>query len=195
MRYKIQIGKKGMDAAQVFIFVISLVVLTMILIYGFKVIVNMVGTNSKVEYLNFKTNIQDYIKSYSSDYGSIGYKKLIAPSGVKTICFTDYDWPRENPTADKFNLRDCNLVYPNNKIINPNPIVGSSFEDPRAKLNLFLFDTRNNFLKNYYIGNVSLSTEIGGECNYLCINTSRNSFYIKLVGMGDHVKISKYKSN
>lgn len=171
--------KKAIMVGQVFIYSLSLIIITLILIFGFKIITEFIGDSSKVEYLQFKKTMQSHVNSYEGEYGSIGHPEVVAPSGVKGMCFTDYN-------SIYSNLRPCNdqsnTIY---------PYIEDSFGNTvseREKKNLFLIGAKGKLIDNEYIGNVTLRGS--HECNYLCMKTQKGVFSIMIIGRGDHVEIT-----
>jgi hypothetical protein len=183
-------NKKGMDAGQIFIYTVSLIIVSMILIYGYKIISDFIGTSSAVEMLQFRKTVEGHIKTYTTDYGSVGYKKIPAPAGTREVCFKDYNWDATGQTNTVINCQTGSY--------DPNPyfIVKDSIETNEMK-NMFLFGANNEFIESFYIGNATLlkkpsqsSTQNTNLCNYLCIKVVNGALDIKIIGRGDHVQIA-----
>ena len=162
---------------QIFVYTLSLIIVTTILIFGFKIIIEFIGASSEVEFLNFRKTVDGYGKTYSRDYGSVGNKKLIAPGGVKEICFVDYDWDG----SAMINCDGPHVFY---------PFIEDSFGDnrqERERVNFFLISPKNEYMRSYYIGNISFRD----SCNYLCFDTTKGFFNVQFTGDGVDVEIAK----
>jgi len=182
-KIKINKDKKAVMVGQVFIYSLSLFVVALIMIYGYNVISEFIGSSSNVELLQFQKNMEQYVKSYTTEYGSVGFKKVSAPGKVSKLCFTDY-------YSQSSAIRDC---ITGSTIVNK--VIEDSFSDsptPRERKNLFLVDNADEVLKSYFLGNISLVPDGGGAsaCNYLCIESERGVFHIKIVGKGVGVDIA-----
>lgn len=180
--YCISKNKKAMMVGQIFIYALSLFVVVMILIYGYRIIMNFMGSSSDVEHLQFRRNLENLIKRYTTEFGSVGYRDLVAPGDVKQLCFTDY-------YSSNDNLRNCN----SNPNSNFHPVIRNSFIPgaglPREMKNVFLIDVQGNMINSEFFGNISVEG-LNDNCNYLCINSTRGRFPLKIRGMGVGVRIA-----
>jgi hypothetical protein len=86
--------KKGMTS-QVFIYIFIVIVMAMVLLFGFKQIVNIQNLNQKSVYLEFKSDFKDAVSNvYYKNKGSVlafskdsRNKPLILPNDVEQVCF------------------------------------------------------------------------------------------------------------
>jgi hypothetical protein len=178
------ISKKAMMVGQIFIFVLSMFIVLFILIYGYRVINNFIGTSSGVEMLQFRKNMENYVKSFSTEFGSVGYRTLSAPGDVKQLCFTDY----YNPVTS---LTNCDGSGQSNI----HPVIDDSHKgvaNIRQMKNLFLIDVKGNVIESDFMGNITVRSSDPDVfyCNYLCIDSFRGQFNLKIQGMGVGVQIS-----
>jgi hypothetical protein len=184
MKRKVKfLKKKNALTDQIFIYILSLMIIALMFLYGCGIITTFLYTSKGVEHLEFTLSIKEDIKRYSMAYGDVGYLKLQPPNEVKTICFTDYNW---NISQDIINCTTGTID------LNPNKIVADSFQNmPREKRNFFLFKRDREFIDSLYIGNITLmSKDNTTKCNYMCISPVWNKFSIKIVAKGDHAQIS-----
>lgn len=177
-------SKKAMMVGQIFVYSLSLIIVAMILLFGYKIIVDFLGSSGQVEYLQFKKQVEGYVKRYSTEYASVGLKDLRPPVDVREICFTDYNWQFSTNLVD---CGDCAVAGDSHIIIKD-----SFTEKPREKKNFFLLGKEGKLIDSYYIGNISLASMGGcsGDCNYLCIVSQRGVIPIKIIARGDHVIIT-----
>jgi len=88
--------KKGMSS-QIFIYIFIVIVMAMVLLFGFKQIVNIQNLNEKSIYLEFKSDFKDTVSSvYYKNKGSVlvfsrdsRNKPLILPNDVEYVCFAN----------------------------------------------------------------------------------------------------------
>ena len=177
-------SKKAFSPGQIFVYLLSLFIVTMILLFGYKIITNFIGASSTVELLQFRKVMESHVKTYSTQYNSMDTKKLHAPADVKNICFLDYNWDAG------FSIVDCDATSSV-----PNRIIEDSFSSslyPREKKNFFLLDSKDDLISSFYIGNVTLIRKDASPlgCNYLCIPSSKGTFSVKIIAKGDHVAIA-----
>jgi len=174
-----KINKKAMDPGQIFIYAISLFVVAFILIFGYMVINDFIGSSSDVEMLQFQKEMERYVESYSSDYGSRGYKSVSMPSDIYEICFTEYYDMNTYITG----CDGTDLVY---------PVIKDAYgggDVPREKKNFFLINSKEQVVKSYYLGNITVSDK-EKTCNYLCIKNYKGKFNFRIRGDGLSADIS-----
>jgi len=93
-------AKKGQIIGQVVIMVMSVIVFSMVLLYGYKSIKSIESTRSQVEIVQFGENLKAGIKRIAQDYGSVKKLDLQVPIAYKEVCFVDlskvkapgYEW-------------------------------------------------------------------------------------------------------
>ncbi|MCB9358625.1 hypothetical protein H6503_01715 [Candidatus Woesearchaeota archaeon] len=175
-------GTKAMMASQIFVYSLSLVIVSIIVIFGYTTITEFIEGSNDVELLQFQKAFESDVDSYSAEFGSVKYLPLAAPNSVRMMCLTDY-------YSLNTNLRNCN-----GSTDQPNPIIKDSYgmNPAREKKNMYLLDSNGNLIDSYYLGNVSVLPQSGGPaaCNYLCIRSIRGVFNIRIEGKGVGVEIS-----
>ena len=178
-------SKKGMIVGQIFIYSLSLFIVSLILIYGYMVISDFIGSSSNVELLQFQKNIENYVKSYSTEYGSEGYKEISTPGNIITICFTDY-------YSMSSSLNSCSGLTTTYEVIEDSYLTDGLSMGARERKNIFLVDAKGEVTNSYYLGNVSVVPQLGGplSCNYLCIDSLQGKFHIRIKGKGVGVEIA-----
>ena len=79
------IGKKA-QAEKVFMYAVALIIVAMILLFGYKAIAKLSTTSDKATMARFMGEIRDSI-DVGSAYGRISTEEFEAPSKYKAICF------------------------------------------------------------------------------------------------------------
>jgi hypothetical protein len=177
------LGKKAMNPGEIFVYVMSLLIVAFILIFGYMSINDFIGNSSDVEMLQFQKTMEQYVRRYSTEYGSQGFGDVPLPGNIMKLCFLEY----YNQAS---NIIDCEDSGASSLI---NPVVkdsyGSTFES-REKKNFFLIDSKGNIVRSYYLGNLTVSTP-GKLCNHLCIDNFRGKLSFTIKGQGVSADISK----
>ena len=163
-------SRKSQLYGQIFIYVLTIVLVSFILVYGYNAIQNFRDRAEKVSCLKFKNDLSNAVKIISSDFGSVKRKDIDLCAGYTQVCFVE--------TFDEFNRQN-----PQGNII---PI------DPIVKDNILSNTGRNVFLiqdlakDSFYIGNISIEPDV------LCVKVLNNKISLRLEGKGDHASISQW---
>jgi|TARA_Y100000310_G_scaffold276363_1_gene293440 hypothetical protein len=149
---------------QVFIYLLTIIVVGLILLIGYKSIGGIMKKGCEVEKATFKVDIESFISKYNS-YGSVHTESLKAPCSYAQICFVDKD------------------ILDNNNFNSSNPIIESSV---RAGIeeNIFL-------VKKEVTDAVGFMEEINVDEEIVCINNTGGKFKIRFEGLGKETGISR----
>ena len=79
--------RKAQLAGQIFIYIIAVVVVGLIILYGYSAIKSFSKRGEEVEYLTLKTSLESAVKGISSDFGSIKRPDIAIPGKYKQVCF------------------------------------------------------------------------------------------------------------
>lgn len=159
------------QAGQVIVYVLAIVIFAMVLIFGYKAIVNLRQQTDQASYLSFQKSLESDIKSIYFDYGSIK-KESYSVRGYKQVCFADLGEDLKPPISS-----------------NPeNPIVLNSI-DSKVKKNVFLV---NGNVDSFYIEKIWLGnpSDISYK-NPLCVDVINGKLNIQLTGQGDSALVER----
>jgi hypothetical protein len=183
-------NKKGLSIGTVFIFMIAAITFGVIMIFGYKAISDFLEKGEKVEFYQFKTDLERSVKGIYTEYGSVRVQTFYLPSRYERICFVDLDTEpnlileQDNPIA--YDVWDTAFNEAS---------MGTSVYD-KADQNVFLeplppIDSPT--IKVYKIEPFEIKD--GEEINsgYLCFDIVRGKFKLRMEGMGDRTKISEVK--
>ena len=103
--------RKGI-ASQVFIYIFAVIVMVMILYFGFTQIVNIKGLTDKSVYITFREDFKDAVNDvYYKNKGSVMVfsqesrnKPLELPNGINQVCFEDSEVTFNPPDYDSFTV-------------------------------------------------------------------------------------------
>lgn len=159
--------KKSQLYGQVFIYVLTMVLVSFILVYGYNTIQNFRQRAELVACLKFQNDLRNSIESIISDFESVKRKELQLCSDYDQVCFVETfeQFDRDNPQAN---------------INNADPILKNSIASGSDR-NVFLIGGNS-----FYAGNVSVQDDV------LCISSKNGKINLRLEGKGNHVLISQW---
>lgn len=155
--------KRAQIQSQVFVYILALLIMSFILIYGYNSLTRIRETGDLALTINFKSDIKRAISSISSDYGSIKVEEISVPTGYREVCFVNLS---NNAVPDDYGI-----------IQNYVEDVITNNAEPR---NVFLYPEG---IESVYVG------EIEVEDDFLCVDVSYGKIKIKLEGLGNRAKV------
>ena len=156
--------KKSQIYSQVFVYVLAMLLVSMILVFGYKAISSFRDRTEKVACLKLKNDMTNAVDSILGDYGTIKKKQFDACSNYNQICFVE--------SHDEVNL-------PNNV----DPIIKDSILDKTGN-NVFLVNKIAE--ESFNIGKISVTPDV------MCLKTRDNKITIAMEGKGNFVTISQW---
>jgi len=84
-------GKKGFTVAQVFMFILTVVVFGVILTIGTKFIGGLIDAGNDAACVKLEQDLNKRVSSVAGNYGSERVYSLIVPGGAEEVCFVDYE--------------------------------------------------------------------------------------------------------
>jgi len=154
--------KKAQVQTQIFIYVMALIIFSLILLYGYSSIKKIREQASSVEYIQFKTDIENTITKLGYEFGSVEIKEFNVPGNYKQVCFVELTGtpviPADYPIIN-------NSVYTN------------------ASDNVFL--VKNIAEESFRVNGLNIA---GG---FHCFNISKGIIGIRMESLGSAVKVSE----
>jgi hypothetical protein len=157
--------KKGQIIGQVFIYVITILVFGIVLLYGYKAIGSMSKKADQVMLIQLKKDIADAVEK--TDYGSVLKYELTLPGKYNEVCFIDLP-------------DDANIVMNSDY-----PLVYDSWID-KVSANMFLIQDKGT-IESSYIGNIIID-----DPNYFCTKGIQGKLSVRLEGKGTKVRLSPW---
>lgn len=157
--------RKSQIQAQVFVYILALLIMSFVLIYGYRAIKDMKERGELAELINFKGDLKRSISSISQDYGSIKLEDYSVPSGFEKVCFVDLSQP--------------NSVAPEYPLIHD--YVESIQTNNAEPKNVFLWPPGT---ESDYVGNITV------QGNFHCFDSTGGIIKVKLEGFGNRALIS-----
>jgi hypothetical protein len=174
--------RKAQVAGQVFIYIIAVVVVGLIIAYGYSAIKGFSEKGEQVEYITLKTSIENAVKSIASDFGSIKRPDISVPGKYERICFVDKS---RADSADDYAL--CKTLPGMEEFFEP--IVCSAWKTGRD--NVFLVPDGSD---SFDVGDISIKNDGKPYAGhpFICIDVINNNIRLQLEGKGDKVEVSEY---
>jgi len=166
--------KKAQMISQVFIYILTIVVFGVILLYGYKSIQGMTNKADMVLLIQLKKEIKNAVEK--TDYGSVTKQELSLPAKFNEICFVDLDFYTSATTKNICNQLDEDY----------RPLVCDSWDD-NVQANMFLIKDAMT-VEPDYVGNI----KIGDPDRYVCIKSVQGKAALRLEGKGRFVEISEW---
>ncbi|MBI1934905.1 hypothetical protein HYS31_00545 [Candidatus Woesearchaeota archaeon] len=160
--------KKSQLYGQVFIYILTLLIISFVLVYGYNAIRNFQDRAEQVSCLRFRNELKNAIELIQSDYGSVRKLALEVCAGYSKVCFVE---SKETP---------CILTSTPCVIQDLDPIIEDNIRDRTGK-NTFFIDKAVE--ESYYIGSISVNPDVH------CIKAVNGKISITLEGKGDYVEL------
>lgn len=157
--------KKSQLYSQIFIYILTIVLTSFILVYGYTAVNNFKKRAEQVSCIKFKNDLKSAIESISSDFGSVKSKDIQLCAAYNKACFVEsFENPNLPPDVD--------------------PILKDSVLSNSGK-NVFMYDLGNIAKESFYIGKISVDPDV------LCIKSVNSKISFTLEGKGNHARLSQ----
>ncbi len=160
-------SKKSQIMGQVFIFILAAAIFILILTYGYKAIAGFSKRAEEVALVEFQTQLESSVGGIRQDFGSVKKFGVTVPSKYHEICFVDLD------------------RIPHGDFQQEHPRMFDAWES--GTQNVFLTPMEESPI---FIGKIDV-----GSQGYLCFDIKGGRLDLKLEGMGDKTKISKWQQS
>ena len=161
--------KKAQIQAQVFVYVLAMIVISLVLLYGYRSIGTMNERAKQVDILSFQNEVIRAVEKVSNDYGTVRTPSFNIPQDYVEVCFIDID---NSPATE---------------LQSEHPLVYEAWEDESA--NVFLITDLVD--ESFMIGESDDNILSIDEPNYLCIEVKNRQAKVRLEGMGGKARLSE----
>ena len=159
---------KAMGVGQVFVFIIAAITFSLIMIFGYKALTDFMHQGEKVQFFQFKTDIERSIKEIYTEYGAVRVQEFRTPAKTSQVCFVDFDAAYDPDLCQK-DVLACTLWETSPGFL-------------KVDQNIFLTPPAEIKIK----GGAKIKMEKG----FLCLPVQEGTFKITLEGKGDHTYLS-----
>lgn len=166
---KSSISDKAQLYGQIFIYALTLVLISVVLVYGYSAIRNFRQKTEDIVAIKFQKDLRNAIESITNDYGSVSRKEFQLSGEITKICFVESfeSFDRANPAS---NLPLDNIIK--------NSISGTD-------KNVFLIE--KSLKSSFFAGKISVDKDV------LCIKPNNNKVILRLEGRGNHMALDEWK--
>ena len=173
---------KAQIIGQVFVYILAIVVVSIVLSFGYKAIKSFNLQQEQIAYVEMKNEMINLVKSKTVDFGSIEKKEISVPVKYREVCFVK-------------SISYGGLPNPSDSIFDKYPLIRKSIEfeldgaEPKIKQNVFLIaDTAE---KPFGVGDITLNQS---RNKFMCLPVVNNKLRLRIEGMGKYADISGWTS-
>ncbi len=167
--------KKAQSASQIFIYILAILIVGVILIFGYQAVMDFTGRANKITLVQFQKTLQSSIESISNQHGTMKTKEFSLTNEYREVCFAS----------------NYNTVYsglPLDSIFQDYPLIQDAIDPQSGPVkNVFLVKSNKEVAESFDIG----QTVVGTPTNpFKCFDIQNSMLRIQIEGKGDHVVIS-----
>ena len=159
--------KKSQIQSQIFVYVPAMIVIAMVLLYGYRSIDMMRERANQVDLLSFKTDVRNAIEKVSNDYGTVRKPTFRVPEGYEEVCFIDLS-KGADPLMEGLH-----------------PLVYEAWQDSSS--NVFLI---KGLAKEFYLVDEEQPLIRIDDEGYACSEVKHNHITVTLEGIGGKAKLT-----
>lgn len=182
-------GRKGQIAGQVFIYMIAIVVVGLIVVYGYSAIRGFTQRGEEVEYLTLKTSIENSVRAIVSDYGSIKRPDISVPGKYEMVCFVDKDATDASIAASAICDKSAAEMLAQGDDKYHQPIICAAWKTHNN--NVFMVPDGSDAFSVDATLVIDENMPTAGH-HFICFDVINNKIKMQMEGLGDRVKISQY---
>jgi len=182
---------KAQVVGRIFIYVVSLVVMSMILLYGYKAVHFFLERGDDINLLHSKTEAKKAIEEIMSQSGSVKQIQIPIPTKYSQVCFVDLE--QSSSALSKYICTAGNEFY--------HPLICDSWQS-NTKQNFFLVESKTR-MEPFYLGNIAVDgndnqkedtdSDCAGApelCYNLCLGVNKGKITFWIMGLGDRTLVS-----
>lgn len=136
-------GKKAQIIGQIFVYLAGIIVIGLIVMYGYNAVLHFQEKTQDVALISFKTSLERSLQELSVEYGSVKMKRLDVPAEFSEVCFVD----TRDPDDDGYDASHRKNVCDDQPI---HPIVCNFWMDMDTIDNVFLIGPKS--VEPFFIG-------------------------------------------
>ena len=179
--------RKAQIQSQVIVYILAVVIMGMILIFGFKAIMDMKDRARMAQLIQFRKDISSDIISVGVDYGTSKLKTYRVPPEFRQVCFVNLE--HTSPSGDSDVVELVKATKASALVKNA---VESIVEQGAARKNLFLCPPCS---EQENVGNINILDENDEDTAFRCFNVSQGALSLRITGLGDMAQISSAQIN
>lgn len=159
--------KKAQIQTQIFVYILALIVIALILLYGYSSIKGFVKRSDEVNLVQFRTDFSNAVEMQSHEYRSVIKKQVLLPRGYNSIMILDLDKAANVSIKTEY------------------PLIYESWYG-QVKENVFLIGKSQ--LESFYAGKIFFDSN-----DNILIEAPDRVVELRLTGMGSQTKIERWE--
>ena len=205
-------NRRGMGVGQAFTFILVVLTFSLITIFGYKIIGELLGKGEKIELVQFQKDVESSIKLLYTDFGSVREEEFRVPGKFTQVCFVDMDFPAVVAGANGKWMVPSGQDTAMDSLKEIDPIAYNLWQDARAarsdaqntntlephtgydsvEYNVFLQPPALFKVYRIRMGDIPASDEAPViKRGFLCPPINHGTFSLRLEGKGDHTELSE----
>lgn len=184
--------RKG-QAAEIFTFILAIIIASMIILYGYKYIKELNQRTDELALVRFQTDIQKAVRTIAPDYGSVKRLEVDVPSKFNKVCFVDKSKSIPDIGGSCLCDKDCSpdpsvcqdADETNTKCRDYNPLICDSWKDNNLVENIFLIPMADIPIK-------APGLNVKDTSGYICEKVVGGKIVVRLEGKGNSVILSRW---
>jgi len=174
--------KKAQIHGQVIVYILAVVIIAMVLFFGYRAVTNFIDQSEDVAFIQFRSELTGAIQSVAQDYNTVRIRDFTVPGGTTEVCFI-------KRSADASGLLAINGA-------DSHPLIYDSWNNPDGnnpddKTNVFIVkDLAEGFI---FAGNEDTGqsyVDVTNDEHYVCISAITGKVKVRMEGKGDRAIIS-----
>lgn len=167
--------KKAQNVGQIFVYILTIVIMGIILLFGYRSIISFRDSGEEMVVINFQKDLQSAVSTITSQYNTVRKKDFDLSIEYKQVCFV------RNYDTNNYVGYDLDAQFAGY------PFIQDEVEtSPESINNVFLIKNNKEVAKIFEVGKISFSD----AALLNCFNLTGSTLSIKIEGRGDHVIIS-----
>ena len=171
--------KKAQIQAQLFIYILAIIVIGFLLVFGTRAIMDLFSTVDEIDLLKFKTDIESNAERIAPNYGKWEKFSFDVPREIEKVCFVEHE---NLALATKQGEGLCDDLHPDFHFLMCN-----SWKDALSA-NVFTVPFQSLQGGSIYLGEVKVNSP-SNQAHYLCVPVVDGKLDLKLIGRGNHLFI------
>ena len=167
--------RKSQVQSQVFVYILGVIVMSLILLYGYRAVKGMMNRGEQTSLIKFKSDVKSTITTVSQDYGSVKVAEFEIPPNFRAVCFVNLNY---NPThlLSPAKINQDKFPYISDRVYD---IIHHNSQ----KQNMFLMPQGT---ESDYVGNITVEAQ-----GFQCFNVSQGKLKLKIEGFGNRARLSE----
>ena len=196
-----KLSRKAQMTGQIFIYILSIVVVSLILLYGYNAIKNFGKRSEEVDFVRFKTQLESFSRQLAgAGSGSVKISEFKIPGRYTEVCFVDsYN---ELSAVDKGITCICNDADPGCsgrkrtiacdswQTTNVSNVFLTPMSDSVINMGYITVDGDGDGLEDPYVDPVR-GTCGSADCWHFCVPILNSKIRLRIEGKGNHVFVRK----